>query len=262
VEDRLIPPKTPARTASVTSSPVSTQRAPNEPPSSDFAFPPVSVADEHGRVAVGGDLEPGTLLLAYRSGLFPMRSSQNDLTWWSPDPRGILPIDSLKVSRSLKKSAKRYGTTVDLAFEEVIAACAHRPEDEYPWITDEVREAYVRLHDLGWAHSVETWVSDADGLNRELVGGLYGVAIGGMFAGESMFSRRSDASKVALVALVEVLRGDGSDSSDRILDVQWVTPHLTSLGAIPVPRKDYLARLDRALRLPLPETFGGRAPTD
>jgi leucyl/phenylalanyl-tRNA---protein transferase len=219
----------------------------------------VTVADEHGRVAVGGDLEPGTLLLAYRSGLFPMRSSRSDLTWWSPDPRGILPLDALKVSRSLRKSAKRFATTIDEAFDRVMAACADRPGDEYPWITDEVRAAYARLHELGWAHSVETWaVSADDPSDRQLVGGLYGVAIGGLFAGESMFSHRSDASKVALVALVDLLRGDGTDAADRVLDIQWITPHLATLGAIAIPRPDYLARVERALRLPVPQGFTER----
>ena len=204
-----------------------------------MAVPPVDVADEHGIVAVGGDLEPGTLLAAYRQGLFPMPIGEDGpMGWWSPDPRGVLPLDALRRSRSLRRSMRRYDVRFDTAFSEVVTACAerHRPGG---WITDDIRAAYVRLHELGWAHSVEAW--DAEGL----AGGLYGVAIGGLFAGESMFFRRTDASKVALTALVDLLAADGDDR--RLLDVQWATEHLVSLGAVEVGRSDYLRRLAGAL---------------
>ena len=214
-----------------------------------WAFPSPDQADEAGVVAVGGDLEPGTLLTAYRCGLFPMPlGRRGDVGWWSPDPRGVLPLPGLRVSRSLRRSARRFEIRVDTAFEQVIAACAdpRRPDG---WISGDVRSAYVRLHELGWAHSVEAWDPD-DG---ELVGGLYGVAIGGLFAGESMFHRRTDASKVALLGLVELL-GEGGGMG-RVLDVQWVTPHLASLGAEEVPRWRYLEMVRRAVKLPLPPSF-------
>ncbi|HEY3141949.1 MAG TPA: leucyl/phenylalanyl-tRNA--protein transferase [Acidimicrobiales bacterium] len=226
---------------------------PVEPPPSAWAFPPADQADEAGVVAVGGDLEPGTLLTAYRNGLFPMPlGRRGELGWWSPDPRGIIPLGGLQVSRSLRRSCRRYEVRVDSAFDEVVAACADpaRPDG---WITPTMRAAYVRMHGLGWAHSVETW----DPVDGELVGGLYGMAIGGLFAGESMFHRRVDASKVALVALVELMTEGGSAAraNGRLLDVQWTTAHLVRLGALDVPRRSYLDRVRHAIRLPLPAAF-------
>ncbi|MFL6206511.1 MAG: leucyl/phenylalanyl-tRNA--protein transferase [Acidimicrobiales bacterium] len=217
---------------------------PVEPPPTRWRFPPADVADEHGVVAVGGDLEPGTLLAAYRGGLFPMPLGDGGpMGWWSPDPRGVLPLDALVVSRSLRRSLRRYELRVDTAFAEVVAGCAD-PARPGGWITDDIGAAYRALHDLGWAHSIEAW--DDDGL----AGGLYGVAIGGLFAGESMFARRADASKVALAGLVEILGTDGAPG--RLLDVQWSTAHLARLGAVEVPRPRYLDRLSRALELELP----------
>ena len=213
---------------------------PPEPPPSDWQFPPADTADEHGLVGVGADLEPGTLLSAYRRGLFPMPiSGRRPLGWWSPEPRGVMPLDGLRVSRSLRQSAKQFEIRIDHAFDEVVAACAD-PRRDGGWITRDIQVAYGRLHRTGWAHSVEAW----DPESGELVGGLYGVKIDGLFAGESMFHRRRDASKVALLALVERLR-----SIDAVLlDVQWLTPHLASLGAVEVSRRDYLTRLDTALQ--------------
>jgi leucyl/phenylalanyl-tRNA---protein transferase len=224
---------------------------PVEPPPSAFVFPPPAGADEHGRVAVGGDLEPGTLLAAYRSGLFPMRQSSGELTWWSPDPRGVLTAGTLRVSPSLRRSRRRFEIRVDTAFAAVVDACAERGADEYEWITGEIKRAFIELNRLGWAHSVEAWSRDDP---PQLVGGLYGVAIGGFFGGESMFHRRTDASKAALVALVELLR-DGGDERGRFIDVQWLTPHLASLGAVEISRTDYLERLEASLALPLPAAF-------
>jgi leucyl/phenylalanyl-tRNA--protein transferase len=206
-------------------------------------------------VPVVPGLEPATLLAAYRSGLFPMPSELGDVTWWSPDPRGILTVDCLHVSHSLRRSCKRFEIRVDSAFEAVIDACAGRCQEEHDWITPDYRDAYVRLHELGSAHSVEAWSLGTADRPPELAGGLYGVAIGGLFAGESMFSHRSDASKVALVALVELLRDDGEDGAGRLIDVQWLTPHLASLGATEVSRDEYLERLGTALALPLPAAF-------
>ena len=218
---------------------------PVEPPLSTWGFPPVEAADEHGIVGMGADLEPGTLLAAYRRGLFPMPldGAEGDLmAWWSPDPRGILPLDGLTVSRSLAKARRRYEVRVDSAFGEVIAACADRRRDG-AWISPAVAAAYTRLHELGWAHSVEAW--DDEGL----AGGLYGVAVDGLFAGESMFRRRTDASKVALMGLVDLLAEDGRP---RLLDVQWATDHLRTLGAVEVPRLRYLELLADARTLGLP----------
>jgi leucyl/phenylalanyl-tRNA--protein transferase len=207
-----------------------------------WQFPSAGAADEHGLVGIGADLEPGTLLQAYRFGLFPMPlHGRQAMGWWSPDPRGILPLDALEVSRSLRRSCRRYEVRVDHAFDEVVEACAD-PARDGAWITGEIRSAYGRLHRLGWAHSVEAW----DVETGELAGGLYGVSINGFFAGESMFHRDRDASKVALVGLVERLRSIGA----VLLDVQWSTPHLASLGAVDVDRGTYLDLLDGALDTP------------
>lgn len=220
-----------------------------EPPQTDWEFPsPLGARDD--LVAVGADLEPGTLLTAYRSGLFPMPIRRRVLGWWSPDPRGVLPVDGLLVSRSLRRSLRRYTVTVDADFEAVMRACGD-PRREHGWITDAFVAAYLELHRLGWAHSVETWSAEG-----ELVGGLYGVSIGGFFAGESMFHRSVDASKVALAHLVEALGAiDGA-----LLDVQWRTEHLASLGVVEVDRPRYLELLGRALSAPPPLAFGGGRP--
>jgi leucyl/phenylalanyl-tRNA--protein transferase len=211
---------------------------PDEPPPTRWAFPHATAADENGVVGVGADLEPGTVLAGYRAGLFPMPvAGGRQIAWWSPDPRGIIPLDGLRVSRSLRRSCRRYEVTFDRAFNDVVAACAETDRDG-GWITTDIIKAYARLHELGWAHSVETWNGEG-----ELVGGLYGVAIGRFFAGESMFHRERDASKVALVALVEQLR----DAGATLLDVQWTTPHLTSLGAVDIDRARYLELLRSAV---------------
>ena len=224
---------------------------PVEPPPTPWAFPPADSGDGD-LVAVGADLLPGTVLRAYRSALFPMAVElpgtrhSSDMAWWSPDPRGVLPLDGLRVTRSMRQSAKHVELRVDTAFTEVMAGCAD-PGRSGGWIDEEITSAYTELHRLGWAHSVEAW---RDGV---LVGGLYGVAIGGLFAGESMFSRARDASKVALMGLVDLLTDEYADQ--RLLDTQWQTPHLATLGVIEVPREEYLTRLDGALRVPLPAAF-------
>ena len=199
---------------------------------------------------VGADLEPETVLSAYRSGLFPMglgRRGAPPIGWWSPDPRGVLPLDGLRVPRSLRKVRPRFEVRWDTAFDAVVTACAD-PGREGRWITPQITRAYGELHRRGWAHSVEAW---QDG---ELVGGLYGVAVGGLFAGESMFHRVTDASKVAFVALVELLSAAG-DAPRRLLDVQWRTDHLATLGVVEIPRVEYLQRLPTALELPLPAVW-------
>jgi leucyl/phenylalanyl-tRNA---protein transferase len=206
---------------------------------SRWAFPPASQWPDTDLIAAGGDLEPSTVIGAYRQGIFPMivETPEPILGWWSPDPRGILPLDQLRVTRSLRQSAKRFEIRIDTRFDEVIRACAN-PSRESGWITPEFIAGYTRLHTLGWAHSIE--VFDRDGT---LAGGLYGVRLNRFFAGESMFYHRRDASKVALIALVDVMRESGM----TLLDVQWRTDHLASLGAIEIAREDYLSRLSAAL---------------
>jgi leucyl/phenylalanyl-tRNA--protein transferase len=215
---------------------------PVEPPLTRWVFPDSSESDDD-TVAIGADLTPGTVLSAYRQGIFPMPISPGgEIAWWSPVCRGILPLDGLRVTRSMRKSARKYTTTVDAAYDDVVAGCSD-PARPGGWIDGQITSAYRELHDLGWVHSVEVWHG------QELAGGLYGVTIGGLFAGESMFHRGTDASKVALMRLVSLLR-DGHP--DRLLDLQWSTPHLQSLGSVEIPRAEYLARLRRALALPPP----------
>jgi leucyl/phenylalanyl-tRNA--protein transferase len=225
---------------------------PVEPPPCPWLFPDFTDPAEDDScpddlIGRGADLAPGTLLAAYRAGIFPMPDVTGEpMTWWSPCHRGVLPLRSLRVSRSLARASRRMELRVDTAFEEVVAACAD-PSREGGWINADIAAAYAELHRLGWAHSVETWV---DG---ELVGGLYGVAIGGLFAGESMFHRATDASKVALLGLVRLLSDEHRDA--RLLDVQWRTPHLASLGVIEMPRSWYVTTLQAALKVPLPAVW-------
>ena len=206
---------------------------------SRWRFPPADDWPPQDLIAAGGDLDPDTVIGAYRRGIFPMVVEAPDpvLAWWSPDPRGILPLDRLRVTRSLRQSAKRFDVRVDTCFADVIRACAN-PERKSGWITEEFIGAYITLHELGWAHSVE--VFDRAGT---LAGGLYGVRIGGLFAGESMFHVQRDASKVALVTLVQLMR----DTGLTLLDVQWTSHHLESLGVVTIPRQAYLERLAHAL---------------
>ena len=219
--------------------------APTPPPAPlppcRFAFPDPARADPEGLLAEGGDLEPSTLIAAYRAGIFPWPYEEHELLWWSPDPRAILPPEGLHVSRSLARLLRqhRFRVTLNAAFGEVITGCAGREET---WITPRLRAAYVSLHNLGWAHSVEVWAPDGT-----LAGGLYGVAVGALFSAESMFHRARDASKVALVALVEHARRVGL----TLLDVQVPSAHLASLGARTIPRRDYLARLAQAVTRPV-----------
>jgi leucyl/phenylalanyl-tRNA--protein transferase len=207
------------------------------------------VPDGEDLIGIGADLEVATLYEAYTAGVFPMGVGVHGgppLGWWSPDPRGILRPGELRVTRSLRKVLPRFEIRIDSAFAQVVEGCAD-PSREGRWITDEIAVAYLRLHEAGWAHSVEAW---QDG---ELVGGLYGVAIGGLFAGESMFHTVRDASKAALVALHGLVTEDGD--ARRLIDVQWRTPHLASLGVTEVPRRDYLRLLEVALTAPLPKRW-------
>jgi leucyl/phenylalanyl-tRNA--protein transferase len=197
------------------------------------------LADSDGLVGVGGELSPRRLLLAYSSGIFPFFDEDTPILWWSPDPRAILELDGLHVSRRLARTVRsgKFTVTFDRAFDEVIEGCAHRP-GRGVWITPEMIAAYTRLHRLGHAHSVEVWHAG------QLAGGVYGVTVGGLFAGESMFTRVRDASKVALVHLVGHLRGRGY----QLFDVQYRNDHTARLGAVEIPRREYLARLRRAVK--------------
>jgi leucyl/phenylalanyl-tRNA---protein transferase len=212
--------------------------APQPVGKSHWRLPPPSQWPDSDLVALGADLEPPTLIDAYRRGMFPMGVGELDdrLGWWSPNPRGILPLDNLRVTRSMRQSAKHFEIRVNTCFSRVIHACANASRGD-TWITEEFVTGYTRLHELGWAHSVEVF-------NRqgELAGGLYGVRINGCFSGESMFHIERDASKVALMALVGLMRSSGM----TLLDVQWCSEHLASLGAIAIPRTSYLARLSAA----------------
>jgi leucyl/phenylalanyl-tRNA--protein transferase len=207
----------------------------------ELVFPHPSYADPCGLLAVGGDLVPDRLLLAYAHGIFPWYSGDSPILWWSPDPRLVLFPEELKVSQSLKRVLKKkvFTVTINRSFPDVIKACAKvRTEaGEETWITKKMIDAYVRLHEMGYAHSVESWYSGC------LVGGLYGIALGRAFFGESMFAVRSDASKVAFVHFVNLIRDRGFE----FIDCQTTTEHLKRFGAREIPRKEFLKRLESAL---------------
>jgi leucyl/phenylalanyl-tRNA--protein transferase len=210
----------------------------------DLRFPPVERASPEGLLAVGGDLRPERLLEAYRHGIFPWYNNDQPILWWSPDPRTVLFPEKLHISRSLKRSLRPglFRMTFDTCFQDIVTQCAG-PRPQYPeggtWITPMMLEAYSTLHELGHAHSVETWQED------KLVGGLYGVAIGGAFFAESMFTKVDDASKVALVTLVRQLQMWGF----RIIDCQQSSPHVLRLGAEEIPRREYIEHLAKAMKL-------------
>jgi leucyl/phenylalanyl-tRNA---protein transferase len=213
----------------------SRSQTPRDPGPCVWDFPDARAGDEDGLVAIGADLAPSTLVHAYRHGTFPWPHGKRDLPWFSPDPRGVLPLDDISMSKTLRQTLRRSGwtATVDTAFADVVDACSTRV-GEGTWITPKMRAAYIELHQLGWTHSIEIWDED------RLVGGCYGVLVGAMFIGESMFHRVTDASKVALVELGWRLREGGAG----LIDVQLVTDHLASMGARPIPRPLYLEILN------------------
>ena len=215
---------------------------PAEPPPTTWTLTAAPDDHPHDAWARGADLEPGTLIGAYRLGLFPM-PVERELVWWSPVRRAVVRVEAFTPSRSLRRAARGYEIRIDTAFAEVISSCAD-PRRPHGWIDAPLTAAYTRLHERGWVHSFEAW--DAEGL----AGGLYGVSSGGLFAAESKFHRRTDASKAAFLALLEHLQ---AASGPRILDVQWATPHLLSLGAVEVTRGEYRRLLEHAL--PLPDAF-------
>lgn len=216
-------------------------------PPSKWTFDPVAwPADDC--VAAGADLEPPTILDAYAHGAFPMPIEEiGPMLWWSPLTRGVLRLEDAHISRSLRRTLKGFTITVDRSFTEVIDACAD-PNRPGAWIDTRIRDAYVQLHRLGWAHSIEARTHDG-----ALAGGLYGIAIGGLFAGESMFHHVRDASKAALMGLVALLRDEYAGA--RLIDVQWQTPHLASLGVTKMPRREYLTALPSLCSVPLPRAF-------
>lgn len=206
-----------------------------------WALPDAAAApDGREDLAVGADLAPATLLAGYGRGLFPM-PDHGRLVWWSPDPRGVIGPDGVHISRSLRRAARGTTVSVNQAFDEVLRLCAH-PDRSGAWITEGYAASYRSLRELGWAHSVEVWRED------DLIGGLFGIEIGGLFCGESMVRQATDGSKLALWATASLLAGP--DSQQRLFDVQWLTPHLARMGAIEIPRSRYLARLQAALELP------------
>jgi leucyl/phenylalanyl-tRNA--protein transferase len=205
----------------------------------DSSFPPIerALAHPNGLLAAGGDLSPHRLITAYRHGIYPWYSDGQPLLWWSPDPRMVLYTEEFRTSRSLAKRIRRgdYDVRIDTAFGDVIAACAQTPRNEQngTWITRSIVDAYRRMHELGYAHSLEAWRDD------ELVGGLYGIALGRVFFGESMFTREADASKVCLAALVSALQQRGVP----LIDCQQETQHLAFMGARPIRRREFASHL-------------------
>lgn len=218
---------------------IHTPGPPQPLPPCPYAFPHPRKAESDGFIAYGGDFEPATIIAAYSQGIFPWPQPVEELLWFSPDPRAIIPLDGLHISRRLARTirAAHFRVTLDAAFEDVMHTCTVR--DEGTWITPRIIDGYVRLHRLGWAHSFEVW--DESGA---LVGGLYGVAVGSLFGAESMFHRATDASKIAMVALVEHAKRIGL----TVIDVQVLTPHTERMGAIAIPRTEYLSKLTAALK--------------
>lgn len=213
----------------------------------DLVFPPPSYSEADGLLAVGGDLGPERLLLAYSSGIFPWFNEEDPILWWSPDPRYVIDPSEIKVSRRLEKTIRsgRFKVTIDSAFDDVVEGCAQRRRDggEGTWITGEMKDAYRRLFDLGYAHSIEAWYEGS------LAGGLYGVSLGRCFFGESMFFRVTDASKVAFVTIARLLESHNFE----LIDCQLPTEHLKSFGAYGVKREIFLDRLIRGGVVPSPK---------
>lgn len=224
----------------------------------DLAFPPVELAltDPNGLLAIGGDLSPQRLISAYSKGIFPWFSEDDPLMWWSPEPRAIINVDSIRINRTLRKQLNRspYSVTLNNDFESVIAFCADAPfRDDETWIVSEMQSAYRQLHTLGFAHSIEVWEQNEDNSpeNRTLIGGLYGVAINGFFSGESMFYRKPNASKFALVALAKLLKG----INVTFIDCQLLNPFLADMGAVEISRDEFIKQQHDAITKVVPKGF-------
>lgn len=221
----------------------------------DLAFPPVehALSEPNGLLAIGGDLQPQRIINAYTQGIFPWFSENDPLLWWSPDPRTIIHIDNLRINRTLRKALKKspYKITINTAFEEVIAMCADAPfRDDGTWILPEMQSAYINLHQLGFAHSIEVWQSDSCD-QPILVGGLYGVAINGFFSGESMFYTSPNASKFALVVLGKLLKSIEID----FIDCQLLNNFLADMGAIEISRENFMMLKQTAINKEVPSDF-------
>ncbi len=218
---------------------IATVSAPIEPPACPWQFPDPRRADDHGLIGEGADFAPATILAAYRSGIFPWPHGTTEYLWFSPNPRAVIPLDSLAISSRLGRTVRsgKFRVSIDRAFEEVMVACS-AGRDDGTWITPALIEGYCELHKLGWAHSVEVWNGDSD-----LVGGLYGIGIGAMFGAESMFSRERDASKVAMVGLLQHARRIGL----QLIDIQVLTEHTARMGGVEISRDEYLERLGVAV---------------
>ncbi len=218
---------------------VHTPCGPQQLPPCPWQFPDVRRAPPEGLAGAGGDFEPSTIVAAYRAGIFPWPHPDEEYLWFSPEPRAVLPLDGLVISQRLGRTVRsgRFRVTIDAAFEAVMHGCADRP-GEGTWITPALIRGYTALQKMGWAHSVEVWNS-----RGELAGGLYGVCVGAMFGAESMFHRETDASKVAMVGLVQHARRIGIE----LIDIQVLTPHTERMGGATISRAEYLRRLGRAL---------------
>lgn len=225
----------------------------------DFAFPPVdcALAEPNGLLAVGGDLQPKRLINAYNQGIFPWFSENDPLMWWSPDPRAIIKLSDLRINRTLRKALKKspYKITLNTAFEEVIEQCADAPfRDDGTWILPEMQTAYINLHKLGYAHSIEVWQTDNSDISSPkqiLVGGLYGIAINGFFSGESMYYTQPNASKFAIVALTKLL----SSIDVNFIDCQILNPFLADMGAIEISRESFIKSKQTAINKEVAENF-------
>ena len=225
----------------------------------NLAFPPVenALTEPNGLLAVGGDLQTKRLIEAYSQGIFPWFSENDPFMWWSPDPRAIIKLNDLRINRTLRKALKKspYKITLNTAFEEVIELCSDAPfRDDGIWIVPEMQAAYINLHQLGYAHSIEVWqTTDDDTLipKQELVGGLYGVAINGFFSGESMFYTKANASKFALVALAKLLKSINVD----FIDCQLLNPFLADMGAIEISRENFINRKQIAINKAVAKDF-------
>mgnify|MGYP000639098124 CR=1 FL=1 len=225
----------------------------------DLAFPSVDCAlsEPNGLLAVGGDLQPKRLINAYRQGIFPWFSENDPLMWWSPDPRAIIKLSDLRINRTLRKALKKspYKITLNTAFERVIGQCADAPfRDDGTWILPEMQAAYLKLHKLGYAHSIEVWQINECDISRtkpELVGGLYGIAINGFFSGESMYYTKPNASKFAIIALTNLLRTNGID----FIDCQILNPFLADMGAIEISRDNFIKMKQTAINKEVATNF-------
>jgi leucyl/phenylalanyl-tRNA--protein transferase len=225
----------------------------------DLAFPPINNAltEPNGLLAVGGDLQPNRLVNAYSQGIFPWYSEGDPLMWWSPDPRAIIKLNELRINRTLRKALRKtpYKITLNTAFEEVIEQCADAPfRDDGIWILPEMQAAYLNLHQLGYAHSIEIWQTTDDDIDlpsQVLVGGLYGVAVNGFFSGESMFYTKPNASKFAIVALAQLLNSIGVE----FIDCQIHNPFLADMGAVEISRNSFIEMKDTAINKSVVNNF-------